>query len=354
MHSNHHPAVIPIVVPTGRKHASSYISSITAQNHIYNKNDDDSSFPATVGNSPDKGGVCLAIPSLSLLICSLHLCGTNEYHTMESKFDQIRIDELKKIGSKCHEALLLSKNYQKNQNHHDNDDDKSTIDLVASSSLSSSLEDYTKIILGDLNFRVEIATSTTTTTTTTSNTTNQSDKGRGGREYQQVYNILQSQSSQKVRDLFWNHDRLVKLMQNDNERNKILLLNNMNDVLMNSNQFKSHGKGTKNYESNTIDMNNMIYPTFKFQTKSSKGQEQQYQTKQKIQSSSSLSSSLENIVNRKYSDKRIPSWTDRILLDDRLINHQHHPCFEIKNLEANYDICTSDHVPVCCIIEQKM
>lgn len=383
-------------MPTGRKHVSSYISSITTQNHIYNNKNSSSisnntSASSTVGNSPDKGGICIAIPSLSLLICSLHLCGTNQYHTMESKFDQIRIDELKKIGSVCHEALLLiNECYQMNKNRDDIDEDKSTNNGLVASSSSSLLEDYTKIILGDLNFRVEkIAASTTTPgTITATNNNNENEKGRGGHEYQQVHNILQSQSSQKIHDLFWNHDRLVKLMSslqksenesnNDDESNDrvVPLLKNMNDVfMMNSNQiFKRHDDKVKNHVSNnTMDVNdiNIIYPTFKFQTKSSKEQklihseeevdkkDVNQSTKQKIQLSSSSSFSLEDILNRKYSDKRTPSWTDRILLDDRIIvnhhKHEHqHPCFEIKHLKANYDICTSDHVPLSCVIRRTL
>ncbi len=314
-----HP-VVPILVPTGHKRISTYIDKHTAKRRIYQKPE----------LSPDKGGVCIAIPSIHLLICSVHLFGTNKYHTMEASFDKIRIDQLQTIGKNCQDALSSIHDEINRENKNPSPP------LVASNSSLSPLEEYTKIIIGDLNFRVEICT-------------HEIDKGRGGRDYQEVHKILQSASKEKLQKLFWGHDRLVKLLlkrtntssstsychdkatqlhkDQEHESDDIPLLCGVQDVLMHQ------------YD-NTTTSKMDIYPTFTFEIDTKKEQEEKRKEH--------ILNKLKDIVKRNYSDKRTPSWTDRILIEDSVFQGLN---LKINSLDANYKISTSDHVPVTCFIQ---
>ena len=371
--------------------------------------------------SPDKGGVCVAIPSLKLLICSVHLCGTNKYHTLESEFDSIRIKELIKIGKSCRDVLEYNIHGHHDYEYEDkekmiqspSDDAKEGHKKNAAQTVS--YEDYKKIILGDLNFRVEICS-------------NENEKGRGGLDFQLVMDAIMSsnhnhsekrqkqkeeQQHQRLDELFWNHDRLVQLLQqtssnkgsssNNNSRMndcntkgssavkivdkkdegscdevvkndyhnhvEIDILKNVVDLFME--YFASPTKnGTTNKVGTVSDeeegiaghpTNNgdddcqhlmmNIPPTFTFIVPD------QQQQQQNLHQTNNHSSNMSRV----YSDKRTPSWTDRILIDKRILNTKKNivgkekekikeECYNIHSVETYPDVSISDHIALSCML----
>ena len=270
------PYLIPIMAPAGRKTGDS-----STQQYPQNR-------------SPDKGGVCIAIPALSLLICSVHLCGTNSYNTPEAHFDAFRIYELNIIAEECQKVLACANT----DNHY-------------SPANGSCIKTYHPVICGDLNFRVEMFS-------------NCEDKSRGGKDFKAVHDILGQGSFKSVRELFLSHDRLVQLMRylyqdeensrsgespftNLSESAKDLL--NVRDVFME--WYKEH-EGCE-----------ILYPTFTFQMD---GNYLQKWT---------------------YSDKRTPSWTDRILVCGSLLRNSFGTTGQkLVCIGASFNVRTSDHVPV--------
>ena len=130
-------------------------------------------------SSPDKGGVCLIIPSLSTVICSLHLAGTNKYDLAEEFFDRKRIDQLNMVYSKLKES-------------------------------DSNFDKYHKFVLGDLNFRCEKCCNIEA-----------GDKSRGGKDFKAIHDVIIRGDSEEVYGLFENHDRLVRLLESHNEKEAV-------------------------------------------------------------------------------------------------------------------------------------
>jgi hypothetical protein len=310
--------IIPILCPVGRKRSSTYINPATNQRKTYD------------GSSPDKGAVSIAIPSLQILICSLHLCGTNKYNTMESCFDSIRIDELMKIGQSCREALSWQNISSpcSNQTSPTTNATTSATNTCAHNNYHCPYDNYKKIILGDLNFRVEVGTT-------------EKEKSRGGHDFQCVMNIIESNSIQQLQELFWNHDRLVKLLQSQYNDSIVQLFNRVVDVHM---EYFNKCKGGGG---NVLD----ICPTFTFECLPNNALFRGGET------TSSLSPQQQK--KRIYSDKRTPSWTDRILIDNDLLKRREQKqrirsttstYYDIVWVDTKPHIYMSDHIPLCCYL----
>lgn len=311
------PAVIPIFAPAGRKadHFSSYSCS-------YARN-----------KSPDKGGVCVYIPSLELLICSLHLCGTNSYNIPEVEFDAFRINELKILEEKVQEVM-----------RHE--------DVLLSSS-------YHVVLCGDLNFRVEMLS-------------HARDKAKGGNDYQRVYGVLQQGDPVAIRTMFQEHDRLLcymKYLQRDvtvirtekyeyegsffgpplhlQKNGNNLLLNNMTDVFVEYMNQCRHGSMEEYGNDGSDEI--IIYPTFPLPVVSLHSDDNGT-TPSWPQSSSQQPPT--------YTDKRTPSWTDRILLSKDLLlanNAQStsSSCYKVQVCGADFRITCSDHAPIYALLERS-
>jgi hypothetical protein len=257
----------------------------------------------------------------------------------------------------------------------------SSIQSPSTTPLSSlTFYDYQKIVLGDLNFRVEVCT-------------NEKDKGRGGLDYQSVMDVIMSRSKAKLDHLFWNNDRLVQLLHfiqvnrtvlesnlchstnatvasirpevansgekqkqkeegdgnnidDDNEEveeneerelydidliRKISLLQNVVDVYME--YFSKESKESVHI----MD----IPPTFTFPINKQHQQQNYHQQQQNDQ-----------LIPRIYSDKRTPSWTDRILIDKTILNGRGNRGYEITSLVTKKNVLTSDHIPLNCFFQK--
>jgi len=331
-------SLVPILSPAGRKKYSTYDDILLESSRLglpkerYNFLD----------RSPDKGGVCVAIPSLQLLVCSLHLCGTNKCSTMESEFDARRIEELMIIGQSCFNGL-----------------DVSSSKILGDGDAMGMIDfrEYKKIVLGDLNFRVEVCRK-------------ESDKGWGGPDFQFVMDVINMKSKEELNSLFWKYDHLVKLLHSiekgllsssqpmkiitteggvDSEQiepvddvNKVkdvILLQNVKDLFM---EYSSKVSGHCEEYGDRI---HIPPPTFSLR--------------------SNRERHVSNVCDRcdvktvyvvpdDYANKRTPSWPDRILIDDRLLigNHtQNSKPYEISFLRTCQDVLMSDHVPVCCFLQ---
>lgn len=431
--SHNGQSIIPIMAPVGRKRTSTYPST------CHNTTEKWKIYKEPHNMSPDKGGVCIAIPSLRLLICSLHLCGTNKYHTLEHEFDSIRIKELIKIGQTCRDVLeygtissQLGIHSHNNGNKSENKKPKietpsndSKEDHKQSYAIPASVpyQDYKKIILGDLNFRVEICKK-------------EKEKGRGGRDFQLVMDAIMSSSNhyrsegqqeqedekqqQKLDQLFWSHDRLVQLLQQisstvstrssshngrsefKNQRissvikmedkkgkgsccetvknkyhyrhDEIDILKNIVDVFMeyfaapvNNGTTNKVGMLSVEEESSFVGIGDSsdddycrqplminIPPTFTFIIPDQRQQPN-------IQNLHLQNNHLYN-MSRIYSDKRTPSWTDRILIDKRILNKNNSigdednekkkksDSYVIYSLATHPDILISDHIALSCML----
>lgn len=284
--TNPTPLLIPIFAPAGRKSAAP--SGDTYPNH----------------RSPDKGGVCICIPSLEILICSVHLCGTNEYNTPEKIFDEIRFNELDIIAEEC-QRVLFKKNHSPAR----------TISVDDGSEFAESLTSkYQPIICGDLNFRVEMFS-------------NPADKSRGGRDFKAVHDILEEGNLESVRQLFCSHDHLLQLLLYLDGAEKDGMDKRDEVGMVNNKSFEGLTEKVKDLLRNVRDvfMENhgiqgnvkITFPTFTFDVKS-----------------------------RIYSDKRTPSWTDRILVSKKLFQEG----YIIEDCGANFSITSSDHVPVFAVL----
>ncbi len=284
------PLLIPIFAPAGHK-------SGTPHGDAYPNN-----------FSPDKGGVCIAIPALEILICSMHLCGTNKYNMPERVFDEIRFKQLDVIVKKCDEVLIEKCEHIFTT---------SCTDGRKPLSETSLFQKYQHILCGDLNFRVEIFS-------------NPADKHRGGRDFHAVHDVLQEGNHESVKNLFNSHDRLVHLLLNLRQKKKDLdafvgltenvkrMIENMKDVFLEAPQ------GTVNGDDGMLT--EIVFPTFTFDT-----------NKVHDRDSSTLP-----FHPRIYSDKRTPSWTDRILVGNPLFEKG----YFVENFGATFSISSSDHVPV--------
>jgi len=337
--------LIPVLSPTGCKQSSTYHSN-------------SNQYEYKTKPSPDKGGVCLFIPSLELLICSIHLAGTNQYYTPESKFDMIRIQQLATIQKDCYNVFFQHEDKHEENNHVVINDNEGDANSSGRSELLLSFENYKVIVLGDLNFRVELKC-------------NPDEKGRGGIDYQSVKEIIMSGHPENVHNLFWNHDRLVKLLSASSSEQyyhemmtatmttmttttknteksiskcDLSMLQNVIDVFMEA--FPKHGK-TKGF------MN--ILPTFTFELSSGEGkgdrkEKEQLQKKELEANTNDLTSKL-LVQTRAYANKRTPSWTDRILIDQTLIQSNTGHSYDIHVLESKPYVTISDHIPVCCLLQ---
>ena len=280
--------IIPILVPVGRK------ANDKPEHHPFYKQN----------QSPDKGAVCLYIPKLEWLICSMHLCGTNQYNVPEDHFDAIRVKEINTIAETCVTTLRNAEVVDENTN-------------------------YSTILCGDLNFRVEVYSEP-------------KEKKRGGRDFQAVSNVLNlcqmsndKSDAIKLNSLFHDHDRLLKLLRfvRDNQDKKddslevspFSSLSSFGKNLMNAND--TIQLFAKSSDTSSILQYKVFFPSFTFP---------------KVPEDKQASNISSSMPHRKYADKRTPSWTDRILVNDLFLQLG----WKIDSSYSNHDILSSDHVPV--------
>jgi len=264
--------LIPILAPAGRK-ADGY------NGYEYPPN-----------RSPDKGGICLYISSMNLLICSLHLCGTNAYEIPEADFDSRRINELNIIAEECHKVIGNNA--------------------------------YDSIICGDLNFRVEIHN-------------NPEDKTRDGNDFQAVHAVIKEDHPTSLQHLFRNQDRLCRLLQ--------YLEGNCNVDAVDERTFSKLDEKAQilmevrdtiemHIDNNGQNHDALFLPTFTFVAA--------------VDSRRGLPASIP----RSYSEKRTPSWTDRILVSKRLLQKG----WSLDACCADHSVLSSDHVPVSAAISFRL
>ena len=266
--------------------------------------------------SPDKGGVCLVMPTLKIVAVCAHLAGTNKYEVAERIFDRIRHKQLHIISRVLENAI---------QNIGYGDE---------------SIDDWRKIIAGDLNFRVEVYDK-------------EEYKGRRGKDWRAVADIVQSGGQrdsrchqQRVAELFCCHDRLVQYLEkgpmhlwashNEDEENDQMLafpnlLHSMVDLV--------HYKCFLGADTSGRSDPHIVMPTFSFQTESDAsaiiGSDGNV-----CKASGKLASSR-----RPYSDKRTPSWPDRILMSRELVENDENDS-SIVVVGSCPSIILSDHCPV--------
>ena len=267
--------LVPILAPAGRKG-----DNLDAYNYLPNR-------------SPDKGAVCLFISSIKLLVCSVHLCGTNAYEIPEVDFDKIRINELNFIAEKC----------------------QTFIGDV----------DYDPIICGDLNFRVEFHS-------------NSKDKTKGGTDFQAVHAVINKKDPVALQNLFLKRDRLYRFLHyldghcsiDSADESVFCQLGEEARMLMAVRDTLE----LQIIERIGIDSDTLFNPTFTFVGKNE---------------IDSLKGSPPHICaskeSRCYSKKRTPSWTDRILVSKRLIQKG----LRLDACGADHTIVSSDHVPVFAV-----
>eukprot|EP00554_Chaetoceros_debilis_P011472 CAMPEP_0194106284 /NCGR_PEP_ID=MMETSP0150-20130528/6344_1 /TAXON_ID=122233 /ORGANISM="Chaetoceros debilis, Strain MM31A-1" /LENGTH=484 /DNA_ID=CAMNT_0038794391 /DNA_START=53 /DNA_END=1504 /DNA_ORIENTATION=- len=197
--------VIPIFAPAGRKYLQ-HMNVNTVSKPTCDTNEKESCRQ----RSPDKGGVCLVIPSLRLLVCSLHLCGTNTYHTPESTFDVIRLQELNIIVEECRRVIMKATWAAR---HEHGDHPKREAPCV------SVLDDFQTILCGDLNLRVEVCEDS-------------QHKARGGEEFRRVSELIRTE---RIKELFQESDRLVQLLRFLSTRDVVDVDRRHTHILHNSN-----------------------------------------------------------------------------------------------------------------------
>eukprot|EP00562_Extubocellulus_spinifer_P016161 CAMPEP_0178567160 /NCGR_PEP_ID=MMETSP0697-20121206/15169_1 /TAXON_ID=265572 /ORGANISM="Extubocellulus spinifer, Strain CCMP396" /LENGTH=570 /DNA_ID=CAMNT_0020201059 /DNA_START=261 /DNA_END=1973 /DNA_ORIENTATION=- len=280
--------------------------------------------------SPDKGAVCLALPTLGTMVVASHLAGTNAYGVPEMRFDRIRHRQLESISNALEDALMNA----------------GRCVFVGD---KNDMTDWGKIIAGDLNFRVEVHNG-------------KDDKRRGGRDWRVVADIVQSSGGidndtckkQQVIDLFCNHDRL----QNYLDRGPLCLYEEEgNDAKAISHRLPSvltdtvdliHLQCVRQQESaRESAWNDVILPTFPFRTSTASSSATCSTT---LDDSGPKSSNLPR--RRFYTDKRTPSWTDRLLVSRGFFeNEMKDVGKECVLIRSCPDICISDHIPVKCYLD---
>ena len=260
--------------------------------------------------SPDKGAVCLVMPTLKTVAVCAHLAGTNKYGVAERIFDRIRNKQLHMIT----QAL------------------GDTIRNIGGS--DESMDAWQKIIAGDLNFRVEIHDEI-------------DHKCRGGKDWRAVADIVQSggqcdswPNQQRIAELFRCHDRLIQYLDHgpvhllanhneDEEDDEMLAFPNLLHSMVDLIHYKCFlGTNTSRRRDPQI-----IMPTFSFQTESD---------------ASEIIAGGGNVCKasrRPYSDKRTPSWPDRILISRELIENNENVS-SIVAVGSCPSITLSDHCPV--------
>lgn len=275
--------------------------------------------------SPDKGAVCLALPTLGTMVVASHLAGTNEYGVPEVRFDRIRHKQLESISNALEYALTNAGRCVGDKRD---------------------MANWAKIIAGDLNFRVEVHNG-------------KDDKRRGGRDWRVVADIVQSSdgidsdtcTKQQVIDLFCNHDRLQNYLdrgplcldEEEGDDAKAIshrlpsVLTDMVDLI----HLKCAFNGQKESAEESA-WNDVIFPTFPFRTSSASSSATCSTT---IDDSEPKSSNLP--CRRFYTDKRTPSWTDRILVSrDFFENEMKDAGQEYVLIRSCPNIFMSDHIPV--------
>lgn len=267
------PLLIPILSPVGKKRPRPNIS-------IYPRN-----------RSPDKGAVCVAIPALNILICSMHLCGTNAY-LPEAHFDEIRFTELDIIAEDCETALSK----------------------YTPTGFDRALSYFKPILVGDLNFRVEIFP-------------NPEDKIRGGKDFKAVNDVLEEGNLDSVQKLFSSYDRLFQHLSYLEKEGKGF--DRESDAGIELKQLPKRVKDLLKVQ-DVFTQHNVTFPTFTFLV--GEGEH-------------CISSSSQST--RKYSEKRTPSWPDRILISKVLTEK-----YAIESCGAYHGITSSDHVPIFAVCSQ--
>ncbi len=314
-------AVIPIVVPAGKKRMDTQMDTYPSQNEHGNE---------TMSCSPDKGGVCLAIPCLRILLCSLHLCGTNAYHTPEDVFDLKRIREWNTVVEACSRALASEES-------------------TTNSCSAENLNDYEYVTCGDLNFRVEMCV-------------DPKDKSRGGRDFLSACSLLRRREDDNsnnmwgTNELFLKYDRLVRLFKSLSAWSA--------DGTETQEEESSIGKDHVHHElssslSTTLSyiLRNSIDTFMMYLTCTSKRDVTQGMGRRMLPPTFSFPTNYQpetlNIHQREYSDKRTPSWTDRILFSKGLLQSHtdiHRGKYRLGSCGAEYSVETSDHVPVFAVL----
>mmetsp|Transcript_3919 Transcript_3919/g.7545 ORF Transcript_3919/g.7545 Transcript_3919/m.7545 type:complete len:164 (-) Transcript_3919:21-512(-) len=150
--------------------------------------------------------------------------------------------------------------------------------------------------------------------------------------------------------MFWKYDRLIhflKILERHQEYRELdeyhvmnllgvkqrHLLLNLRDAF---DQYMGHLQGTIVGDDITI-----IYPTFPLVVDS-----QNDRTAMPSNADGSCSTFLESLDGPKYSDKRTPSWTDRILLSETFLQSG----YRVQVFGADHKInSNSDHAPVYAI-----
>ena len=259
--------------------------------------------------SPDKGAVCLVMPTLKTVAVCAHLAGTNKYGVAERAFDLVRHKQLHIISRVLEDSIPNVGCVDENI-------------------------DSWRIIAGDLNFRVEIHDK-------------EEHKGRRGKDWRAVADIVQSggqgdswPNQQRVVELFCCHDRLMQYLEHgpihllanhneDEEDDEMLALPNLLHSVVDLIHYKCFlGTNTSIRRDPQI-----IMPTFSFQTESD---------------ASEIIAGGGNVCRasrRPFSDKRTPSWPDRILMSRGLVENGENTS-SVVAVGSCPSITLSDHCPV--------
>ena len=259
--------------------------------------------------SPDKGAVCLVMPTLKTVAVCAHLAGTNKYGVAERAFDLVRHKQLHIISRVLEDSIPNVGCVDENI-------------------------DSWRIIAGDLNFRVEIHDK-------------EEHKDRRGKDWRAVADIVQAggqgnscPNQQRVVELFRCHDRLMQYLEHgpihlranhneDEEDDEMLALPKLLHSVVDLIQYKCFlGTNTSIRRDPQI-----IMPTFSFQTESD---------------ASEIIAGGGNVCKasrRPYSDKRTPSWPDRILMSRELVENGENTS-SVVAVGSCPSITLSDHCPV--------
>eukprot|EP00518_Triparma_eleuthera_P001233 CAMPEP_0182458060 /NCGR_PEP_ID=MMETSP1319-20130603/3490_1 /TAXON_ID=172717 /ORGANISM="Bolidomonas pacifica, Strain RCC208" /LENGTH=455 /DNA_ID=CAMNT_0024656669 /DNA_START=147 /DNA_END=1511 /DNA_ORIENTATION=- len=207
--------------------------------------------PHKYAAAPDKGAVAVHIPPLDLLLVSLHLSGTNKYGVPERKFDEERRGQLRMI-SECLEEGVGGERYSKAR----------------------------KVVMGDFNFRCEMRPG-------------EADKGKGGNDWNAVNDEVTSADAGRLEKAFFGFDRLQRWLVKRGvwERTELSNPEAKGDDGA-EDEFGPTDEATPSILLNTLDAITLApslpVPTFTFK--------------------------IGEPPPRNYSNKRTPSWTDRIVV----------------------------------------
>ncbi|CAM9699290.1 unnamed protein product [Scytosiphon promiscuus] len=270
--------------------------------------------------SPDKGAVACYLEDLSrqssfqLLLVNCHLYGTNKYGVREAVFDKYRMAQLHAID------LAL----------------QATLPIARTSPL---------VLLGDLNFRVELRSGA-------------EDKTKGGNDFKGVREMAETVDPKVLLDLYDRADRLRPLLEGGSDEDD----GGDRDSPF-TKQREDPCAGTSGEDQRVTAMPSFLVGL-------TDGLKQSLAKGQAVRPTFTFKPGDTSSTPRRYNDKRTPSWTDRILwrgftddechqLPDQQNPEDHYARQTTQhigdtssgNFAAVQEVITSDHEPVYCVLD---